>query len=348
MNPFLSFLTNYLQKLPVLIGNYRAEVNPDLSELCLPEFGIRINGDAIVCAAGPSLDTNVLALNRINPNKWIFAVDAAVKTLLDNGISPHFTVISDPQEVINHFFIPCDSILLHEASSNYSFFEKYKRSAVFHLNHSITVHLAEYLFGRQQIGIPAYGSVTNCAISLALAMGANNVYVVGCDYSYTGNHEYCKAYDRVPYPEVIIPGGTNGNMMIRTNMRFLAYSKWLEKFVNSTYAGEAKVWNCTGAGILDIPSMDINDIPSGELGRRHMLIDSGNINIGHVVDKIRVVNDNLCEYISSGKSDGLTHELVEYASGYSGSNEERKLSCVVMINQLSKAIGDLSNVSSSD
>lgn len=330
MNPFSKFTDNYLKKLPVMVSNNH------MSEYKFSHFmmDLELTGPSIVAGAGPSLDKNIEVMRGMDTNKfWVFACDAAVKDLVEAGIMPHFVVSSDPGAGIDRFLYPNNSILLHEASSRFEYFQRFDRAIPFHLAHSITRILNNFIFGKNDPGLPAYGSVLNCAVSLAAGMGSSCIYLVGADYAYTGNRSHCKSWSREPYPEVIVP--MNGTF-IRTSSLFLSYAKWLEVFVKSGYMKESQVWNCTGGGILDIPFSYLEDILTQE-SETSAVIKYQDLDLVKVRAQVSVLLDSFYNYKEESQCDHpVVLEAIRYGAGYSQESSALKESCEFFINGLVK------------
>jgi hypothetical protein len=339
MNPFATFTDNYLKKLPVMVANNH--VSEAKFSHCLMD--LQLTGPSIIAGAGPSLDKNIETMKGIDTNKfWIFACDAAVKDLVEAGIMPHFIVASDPGAGIDRFFYPNNSILLHEASSRFEYFQQFERAIPFHLAHSITRIINNFIFGKNDPGLPAYGSVLNCAVSLAAHMGSNCIYLVGADYAYTGNRSHCKSWSREPYPEVIVPmDGT----FIRTSSLFLSYAKWLEVFVKSGYMKESKVWNCTGGGILDLPFSYLEDILT-QASETSATIRYNDLDLGKVAVQVSNLLENLYNWKEKRECENpIALEMIRYGAGYSPDPNALLESCEFFINGLGKFRGDLNGSS---
>lgn len=149
----------------------------------------------IIVSAGPSLDSNINLLHRVQGRCIIIAVDTALKPLLKNNIQPHFTVTADPsyknyrhilgtEEQIEHF------ILAESAVSTRIFQDLYKQI--------ITVSIGKPLlqFCESAIGpigeLDAWGSVISLATSLAFHLNLDPITFIGQDFAYTHMRNHCR------------------------------------------------------------------------------------------------------------------------------------------------------------
>lgn len=156
------------------------------------------NRAAIVVAAGPSLDKNILDLKKAKNKAFIIVVDTALKSVVKAGIKPDLAFMIDPakdpqlfedEEIRN---LPlCVSIC-----GNYRIITKHKGNLFFPTGET---KLTEALMKKYNMGIytvPTGGSVANNAFSVAGLMGFGTIILVGQDLAYpNGQVHTSEAYD---------------------------------------------------------------------------------------------------------------------------------------------------------
>jgi len=150
---------------------------------------------AIIVGAGPSLDKNILYLNKINNRAVIIAVDTALKPLLKAGIQPHFTVVADPSYK-NYLHLlgtekKVENFLITETSIANEVYKKF-------YNRIFTTTIGKPIFRiiEDIIGeygeLNAWGSVISLAINFAIFLGLNPIIFVGQDFAYTDLRNHCR------------------------------------------------------------------------------------------------------------------------------------------------------------
>lgn len=150
---------------------------------------------AIVVAAGPSLDKNILELKKAKGKAFILAVDTALRPLLRNGIRPDMFISIDGKKMVSHFSeeetgtIPMVCYLLsHSALLKKHHAEKF---FVNDLNDHIQYKLGK--MGKVLPVISSGGSVANDAFSIVQALGFTTIIMVGQDLAYTDNKTHASS-----------------------------------------------------------------------------------------------------------------------------------------------------------
>lgn len=154
----------------------------------------------IIAGAGPSLERVLPDLREIYLKKKavIICVETALKSLLRNGISPDFIILTDPQfwayRHIAGLSAP-ESILITELSTYPS---------VFHFNcKEILLCASQFPYGQQieqeagfsteQIGdLGSGGSVASCCWNFAQYCGAKTIYLAGLDLGFPGGQTHIR------------------------------------------------------------------------------------------------------------------------------------------------------------
>ena len=152
---------------------------------------------AIVCAAGPTLETVLPHLKELKNKAVIICVDTALRALLRYQIEPDFILLIDPQ-----YYAAChiiglkspSSVLITESSVYPSVMRFDSRKTVlceslFPLGKYFENKLLpEHSFGK----ITAGGSVSTSAWDFAKFIGAKKIYMAGLDLGYPENVTHIK------------------------------------------------------------------------------------------------------------------------------------------------------------
>lgn len=162
--------------------------NPGIKHL----FGRLTGVPAVIVAAGPSLDKNCHWLMSARDSMIIICVDTALKTLLKNGVVPHFVVALDAL-LHNYFHLagaerpdytlvvnPVTYPLILAECAGPMMITSYSEPMVQWLE-QFTGDLGENLTG---------GSVATAAFDLALRMGCSPIILTGQDLAFTGNRTH--------------------------------------------------------------------------------------------------------------------------------------------------------------
>jgi len=163
----------------------------DIGEL----FDIRQGEMIIVAAAGPTLDSHYDWLSAQNGKHILIAVDAALKPLLEAGISPDIVVTIDPyREGIHRFFSSVPLDLFHDKVLVYF--------PVVHgdilriwpgrrlCSYSSSGFYKEFRKQYPKGMLFSSGSVLHPSVDLAVKMGAARVIFLGVDLSFPGGNSH--------------------------------------------------------------------------------------------------------------------------------------------------------------
>ncbi len=202
---------------------------------------------AIIVAAGPSLNKNIMELKKAVGKACIIATDTAMKPLLNAGIVPNLFVIVDglkPELLFRHKDISrVPMVTMTAVSVGPMDFHKGKK---FFYNSGSSIEDAmlnelskkeneDYLLPNLMSG----GSVATSAYCLAINMGAKTVILVGQDLAMTGNKTHADGtfkdkmdeidVEKGGYIEVeSVDGGT-----VWTSPDFKLYLDWYEKWIKT-------------------------------------------------------------------------------------------------------------------
>jgi hypothetical protein len=170
---------------------------------------------AIVCAAGPSLETQipVIAENREGAQAkagrgerpYLIAADTSLPALLHAGIKPDAVVSIDCQHISYYHFIPRGSLkdipLFLDLASPALLASLAPKPIFFSSGHPLTGYISSrwrYFPAVDTSG----GNVTYAAVSLAEALGATEIELYGADFSYPRGRTYARGTYIFPYFEI--------------------------------------------------------------------------------------------------------------------------------------------------
>ncbi len=145
----------------------------------------------VICvAAGPSLDKNIHLLEEAKNKALIICVDAALRTMLQHKIRPDLVVSIDysegtrnlfdeVMEQTENLFLAADPEIFPGVLSDFK-----GRKFIINLNKPLTHWLSKLVTDKGTLDKGA--SVAHAAFSLARAMGADPIILVGQDLSFPG------------------------------------------------------------------------------------------------------------------------------------------------------------------
>ncbi len=212
---------------------------------------------AIIISAGPSLDKNIREVKKAEGKAFIFVVDAALRTVIREGIRPDLVCTVDPNAPERFFETVDKQEFLWTASywTNPSPIKKYGEK-VFYYDH-LMAWWDEAL--QKELGeeIPATrpgGSISIEAFQLARYFGFQTIILIGQDLAFTGGQSHTKgiegilgdndAYINGRY--VVQVEGIDGTML-ETDYQMKYYKQWFEKAIQNE-CRELKVIDATEGG----------------------------------------------------------------------------------------------------
>ncbi len=181
------WLKNFQANLPLL------QENPGVALLGRNRSFVDI--PAILVGAGPSLDKQLPFLYQRRNNALFIVCDAALRPLLQAGITPHIVVTLDPQEEIIRFFSglqTSSSLLIAPSIVHPSVVKVWDGEILFF--HKLApeipalVEVARLLPHLATL-VPG-GSVLSVGYDLAFKIGCAPLVFVGQDLSYTGKNSH--------------------------------------------------------------------------------------------------------------------------------------------------------------
>ncbi len=151
--------------------------------------------EALVTAAGPSLEGQLSEIARHRPGATLIATDTSLPALRASGIRPDIVLSIDCQIYGYNHFLSCPArempLVLLDLASPPLLARLAPRRAFFASRHP----LCEYL-GRHWMPLPSIdtsgGNVAHAAVSLADRLGARTVILYGADFSCPGGKSYAR------------------------------------------------------------------------------------------------------------------------------------------------------------
>jgi hypothetical protein len=149
---------------------------------------------AFVTGAGPSLESQIPELRSIRDSGFLIASDTSLPALLSYGITPDLVISIDCQLVGYHHFLqgmPDQVPLLLDLASPPVLTRLGQRTAYFASSHPLSLYLSSHWRPLPYIDTSG-GNVSHAAVSLAKFLGAQQIYLLGIDFSYPEGKAYCR------------------------------------------------------------------------------------------------------------------------------------------------------------
>lgn len=159
-----------------------------------PPAALPRGNDAVVTAAGPSLDLQIDRLAAERAGRMLVATDTSLPALLRWGVVPDAVLSIDCQvHGYHHFFqgVPRITASFLDLASP-PLLARRLRSPVFVASgHPFALYAASHWRGLPRIDMSG-GNVTHAAVSLAVYLGARRVTVLGADFCYPQGKAYAR------------------------------------------------------------------------------------------------------------------------------------------------------------
>ncbi len=212
---------------------------------------------AVIIAAGPSLDRNIQELKKAEGKAFIFVVDAALRTVIREGIKPHLVCTVDPnaperffETVDNHKFLWACSYW----TNTYPVREYGEKVFYYDVEFPWWDGIIQKELNCELAGIENGGSVSSEAFELARYLGFKTIIFMGQDLAFTGGQSHTSgikgvlgdndAYINGRY--VVQVEDVNGNM-VDTDFQMQYYKEWFEKKIEKA-GSEIRVIDATEGG----------------------------------------------------------------------------------------------------
>lgn len=160
------------------------------------------NIPAIICGAGPSLQSTIEVLKTLEDKALILAGGSAIAALSNQGVIPHFGLALDPNQeefdrlkIASSFQMPLiyasrlQPDVMNALNGNLGYLHTATGGTLEHYFEK-NLQLEEQPIG-PELGVEAL-SVTTIAIALAVEMGCNPILLNGIDLAYTGMQRYAE------------------------------------------------------------------------------------------------------------------------------------------------------------
>ncbi|MBA7620033.1 hypothetical protein ES703_27375 [subsurface metagenome] len=149
---------------------------------------------AIVTGAGPSLELQIGELRRLKPKGFVIASDTSLPALLQYDIKPDLVLSIDCQQVSYHHFLqgmPNDIPLVLDLASPPVLTRLSEKTIFFSSGHPFSQYVTSSWRKFPFIDTSG-GNVSHAAVSLALFLGAEEIYLLGADFSFPEGKSYCR------------------------------------------------------------------------------------------------------------------------------------------------------------
>lgn len=220
------------------------------------------NVPAILVAAGPSLDKNIMDLAKARGKAFIIAVDTALNSMAKAGIVPDMSITIDPHKPISLFqnesMRNVPMVVCQYSSSDVIDALSCKRFYTGEMDYMASIYLK---YGKEVAALlETGGSVANTAFSFLQYLGFKNIILVGQDLAYTGNKNHTAAAYNGLDNEVRNTKNTEmvdavGGGKVLTSKVMHAYNSWFEGQIDRY--PELNVINATEGGAIKRGSIEM-------------------------------------------------------------------------------------------
>jgi len=160
--------------------------------------------EAIVTAAGPSLELYIEEIASRPKAAFLIATDTSLRALLERGIQPDAVISIDCQHISYYHFslgLPERVPLFLDLASPPTVSRLAARPYFFSSGHPLSRYIASR-FRAFPVLDTSGGNVTHAAVSLAEYLGASNVRIYGADFSYPFGKSYARGTYIYPYFDI--------------------------------------------------------------------------------------------------------------------------------------------------
>lgn len=206
---------------------------------------------AIIVSAGPSLDNNIEELRRAEGKAFIFAVDTAVKALLDKGIAFDAIITVDAKKSPMHLNseecrdIPLFCVLVSRTHILLS----HRAKKIFIMGGASVDELYAEM-GHPFFTINLGGSVSTAAFSVCEKLGFRKIVFVGQDLAYHGDVTHAggkiKSIVSEDVGQEMVDGWHGGK--VRSRYDWIIYKNWFESAIQQ--CPDIQVIDATEGGAL--------------------------------------------------------------------------------------------------
>ena len=237
------------------------------------------NLPVLLLAAGPSLDSILPHLDKLQKRFIIIAVDTSASVLINAGCTPDFIVVVDPQYWNTRHLDRIDlsrTILISESSTHPGIFKK-NHSKLFFCGSLFPLGVFMEKYSGYKKRLAAGGSVATTAWDFCRLISNGHLYCGGLDLGFPDNktHFHGSFFEekvhtntfRLTPPENFaynyitsgntVPGENNKGTKTLTDQRLSIYIKWFEEQISINKVRD--IWNLSPLGIK-IEGMPFKDL----------------------------------------------------------------------------------------
>jgi len=157
--------------------------------------------EAIVTAAGPSLEQYFEEIRERPKSSFLIATDTSLRALLERGIEPDAVISIDCQHISYYHFLlglPEKIPLFVDLASPPTVTRLASKPYFFSSGHPLSRYIASR-FRAFPVLDTSGGNVTHAAVSLAEYLGASTIRLYGADFSYPFGKTYARGTYIYPY-----------------------------------------------------------------------------------------------------------------------------------------------------
>ncbi len=157
--------------------------------------------NALITAAGPSLEAQLPELKKQIPRGTLIATDTSLPFLLKNDIVPDLVISIDCQHITYHHFMygyPKEVPLVLDLASPHHLTNRTNKLVFFTSGHPFSKYVNNVWRQFPYIDTSG-GNVSHAAVSLAEALGAQHILLFGADFSFPEGKSYTRGTYLYPY-----------------------------------------------------------------------------------------------------------------------------------------------------
>lgn len=209
--------------------------------------------NAIIVAAGPSLDKNVELLRDKPDNTVVVAVGTVFSKLVAMNILPDYVVFLDAQPRLYQQIRGienCQVPIICASTACKAIAQRYEGEKFLICQYGYD-KAEEYAKARGYQLYKTGGSVTTITLDMCIRLGCKEIAFIGLDLAYTGNQSHatqtadCHVSD--DKDKIMVPAVDGGTVL--TSRLFVMYREWIERRV-AEEQGEIIVFDATEGGAL--------------------------------------------------------------------------------------------------
>jgi hypothetical protein len=192
----------------------------NLEQACRSPVRLQPIRRALVTGAGPSLEAQMAALAGLRESACLIATDASLPALLGFGLTPDLVVSIDCQLYSYHHFLqglPAGVPLALDLASPPVLGRLAARARYFAGGHPLSRYVSAHWLDLPALDTSG-GNVAQAAVSLAVRLGAREIFLAGLDFS----HPHGKAYSRGTF---LFP------IAAAVQSRLLPAESWFQRFL---------------------------------------------------------------------------------------------------------------------